>query len=256
MNGFRGWLIHTSRLISERVLDLFFLQKCTGCAKPGEVLCAACRSALFKPGGQCLICGFRNNNGKICPKCLTWKSGFQVKTGFPFKRALWTGRYDGALKDAVWDLKYKNRKTLAEPLAWMLFQKFSEMFPDFKNTSFVVIPIPLHKNKLRRRGFNQAELLAREFSRLSHISLLTNSLLKIKETPAQVDAPDRETRLKNLEGAFAADSKKLTAYGLQHKAIILIDDVSTTGATLIHASAALQHAGAQKIIGLVIAHGG
>ncbi|QQG42551.1 MAG: ComF family protein [Candidatus Giovannonibacteria bacterium] len=253
MNGFRERIIHTSRLIGGRVLDLFFPQKCVSCSKPGETLCAACRSALFRPGGQCLVCGFRNNDGKICREHRLGKL-----------KILWAGRYDGALKDAVWNLKYKNRKALAEPLAKMLFQKFSEMFPtalpsqggDFKNENFIIVPVPLHKNKLRRRGFNQAELLARGFSKLSNIQLLTGSLLKIKETPAQVDVQNRETRLKNLDGAFSADSEKLTAYGVGHKAIILIDDVSTTGATLIHASAALQRAGAQKIIGLVAAHGG
>lgn len=255
MNLSRERIIHTTRLICGQVLDLFFPQKCASCAKPGEPLCAACQRVLFKPGGQCLICGFRNGTGKICSPC-TWKSGFQVEAELPqnLKQVLWAGRYDGALKDAVWELKYKRRKTLAGPLAEMLFQKFSEIFPDFRNEEFFVIPIPLHKNKLRQRGFNQAELLAREFSRLSKIQLLANLLLKVKETSAQVDVQNREARIKNLEGAFSATENALIF--TKYKTIILIDDISTTGATLLHASRALASAGAQKIIGLVVAHGG
>ena len=137
----------------------------------------------------------------------------------------------------------------------MLLRKFSEIFPDFESGNFIIISIPLHKNKLRRRGFNQAELLAREFSKLSNIQLLTNSLLKKKQTPAQVDVQNRETRLKNLEGAFSASADLLAAQSVGRKAVILIDDVSTTGATLIHASRALTQAGAKQIIGLVVAHG-
>ena len=140
----------------------------------------------------------------------------------------------------------------------MLFQKFSEILPNFRNEEFLAIPIPLHKNKLRQRGFNQAELLAREFSKLSKVQLLTNALIKIKETPAQAEVSNKEARIKNLDGAFLVNPKSfnyLTAQPLNHLTIILIDDVSTTSATLIHAAKALQAAGAKKIIGLIVAHG-
>lgn len=223
-------------------LDVFLPQRCLKCDASGEAFCAYCQKASYKTGGQCLICGFRNGTGKFCPPCRKLSTS-------DVDRVLWAGRYDGALKDAVWELKYKNRKALAKPLASMLFQKFCEIFPDFKSEEFVAIPIPLHKNKLRQRGFNQAELLAREFSHLSNIQLLTNQLLKIKETPAQVEVASKEDRIKNLEEAF------LVNIPIPAVTIILIDDVATTGATLIHAAHALRKAGAKKIIGLVVAHG-
>ena len=79
-------------------------------------------------------------------------------------------------------------------------------------------------------------------------------LIKIKETPAQVEVKDKEKRIKNLEGAFSVTENVLSF--TKYKTIILIDDVATTGATLIHAARALEKSGAQKIIGLVVAHGG
>ena len=250
MNRALEKLIHTTHIISKHALGLLLPQKCLKCGAPGKAFCSDCQRASYKAGGQCLSCGFRNGTGRFCPPC-------RKSSSAGLEKVLWVGKYDGTLKDAVWELKYKNRKTLAEPLAQMLFQKFSEIFPDFKNGEFLAIPIPLHKGKLRQRGFNQAELLARGFSRLSNIPLLTNSLLKIKETPAQVEAKNKEERIKNLEGAFAVNPN-LNAANLQlltSNTLILIDDIATTGATLIHAANALKLAGAQKIIGLVVAHG-
>ena len=143
-------------------------------------------------------------------------------------------------------------------MANLLYKKFKEIYPEIKSENFAAVPIPLHFKKEHERGFNQAELLAREFSKLSKVQLLTNALLKIKETPAQVEVKDKEKRIKNLEGAFLVNPK-LSASNLQlltSNTLILIDDVSTTGATLIHAAKALQKSGAEKIIGLVAAHGG
>ncbi len=142
-------------------------------------------------------------------------------------------------------------------MANLLYKKFKEIYPNYNKDNFLVIPIPLHFKKEHERGFNQAGLLAQEFSKISGIEIKNGILEKIKETPAQVEVKDKEKRIKNLEGAFLANQP------LNHSTIILIDDVSTTGATLIHASRVLEKsglpagkAGAQKIIGLVVAHGG
>ena len=115
-----GKLIHTASLMGGRFLDLFLPRKCLKCGEADEAFCLNCQNASYQAGGQCLICGFRNGTGKFCPPC-------RKSSGGGLERVLWAGRYDGALKDAVWELKYKKRKTLAEPLARMLFQKFSEI---------------------------------------------------------------------------------------------------------------------------------
>ncbi len=234
-------------IVKQMGLDILLPSSCAGCGRQKEAFCASCREASYKYGAGCLYCGLRNQTGLLCPKCRRIKN---------LSNVLWAGRYFGPLKEAIGQLKYKRRTELAAPLGGMLYKKFLEIHPDYKKERFIIIPLPLSYEKEKARGFNQAELLAKEFSGISRISLLTHSLLKIKETPAQVEVKEKDKRIKNLEGAFLADPKKLMAYGVQHKAVILIDDVATTGATLEHASGALAQAGAQKIIGLVVAHGG
>lgn len=250
-----GWKnnIHT---LGSRILNLILPRYCAGCKKSNEAFCENCLALSYKYGAHCLICGQRNNSGKICPEHLMGRLNI-----------LWAGRYDGALREAVRQLKYRKRKELAEPLANLLCKKFKEIYPKIKYEDCAVIPIPLHFKKEHERGFNQAELLARDFSQLSKVQLLTNALIKIKETPAQVEVKDKEKRIKNLEGAFSVNLPPLNPLLIKEGktgvvTIILIDDVATTGATLIHAARALEKsglpagkAGVQKIIGLAVAHG-
>ena len=160
---------------------------------------------------------------------------------------------------------------MAKPLGEMLARKFFEIyvtkppgkksdFPgksDFEKGGFAVIPIPLHFKKEHERGFNQAELLAREFCKITNLSLLTNVLQKTKETQEQVKVENKELRFTNLADAFEIRNDPPTPpYFKGGETVILIDDVSTTGATLTHAANALSDAGAKNIIGLVVAHGG
>lgn len=201
-------------------------------------------------------------DGKICGGCFK-KAG--LETNSQLRQVLWAGHYDGALKKAIWQLKYKKRKELAAPLAKLLKKKFDEIYLTWQPGCQVIISIPLHFKKECERGFNQSELLAKEFSALSHFPLLINSLLKIKETKAQVEVENKELRISNLENAFQVNPKisKSDLQLLTSHTLILIDDVATTGATLFHAASALKKAcppyggaGAKKIIGLVLAHGG
>lgn len=254
-------LIHTTRQklahLGGQVLNIILPRKCAGCELENEVFCAKCTETSYKTGAQCLICGFRNKNGRICPEHLPLIPSLS-RRGMGRLNVLWAGRYDSELKEAIWQLKYKKRKELAAPLAQLLKKKFDEIHPTWLSDSqAVIIPIPLHFKKEYERGFNQAELLAREFSKLSNIQCLTNVLIKARETPAQVEVENKELRIKNLENAFEVKPPLNPLLGKEGKGVvILIDDVATTGATLFHAAAALGKAGVKKIIGLVLAHGG
>ena len=250
------------KLLNE-MLDIILPRKCAGCEAPREVFCETCQASSYQKNAQCLFCGFRNHSGELCKEC-------KKKFGTPLKKVLWAGRYDGELKKAIWALKYGRRKELSKPLGAMLAKKFLDINAELGSptsrgsrtsgsaSNFVIIPIPLHFKKEHERGFNQAELLAREFSKITGIEIKTNILEKIKETKAQVEVESKEARINNLEGAFLVDIQKFnnsTIQQLNHLAIILIDDVSTTGATLTHAARALANAGAKNILGLAVAHG-
>ena len=123
---------------------------------------------------------------------------------------------------------------------------------EIKNADdWLIIPVPLSKNRLKERGYNQAELIAEYFSEKIKIQICAGALMKTKDTPAQVSVKNRKERLKNLDGAFAVKNPEL----VEGKNIILIDDVSTTGATLREAKKTLKLAGAKKVLALVVARG-
>jgi ComF family protein len=228
-------LIHK---IADSIADILLPRKCAGCQKINQAFCDKCVTNSFQKGAGCVNCNQRNNTGVICP----------VHRITSLKKVLWSGQYRNELKDALWQLKYRKRKELAPQFGKLLTEKFFELYPNAEPEKFIAIPIPLHFRKESDRGFNQAELLANEFSNLTGIKTDKKLLFKIKDTEAQVKSESREARLKNLEDAFESKpiGNKFT--------IILIDDVSTTGTTLVHASKALAKAGAKKVIGLVVAH--
>ncbi len=231
----------------EYFLDLILPRSCAGCRRAREAFCELCQTKSFQKYFGCLICGARNQTGSFCT------GSCRKKTPLSIKRVYWAGRYDDELKDAIWQLKYKKRREIAEPLGTMLAQKFLLTKYAAEPNNCCIIAIPLHENRERERGFNQAKCIAESFVQKTSIPIAYNVLLKTKETAPQVHTRDRKERQKNLEGAFSVNPKAFEA--CRDKTIILVDDVATTGATLFHASSALAEAGAKNIIGLVVAHG-
>jgi competence protein ComFC len=116
----------------------------------------------------------------------------------------------------------------------------------------IFIPIPLSSSRLRERGFNQAELLCREIlnQNINLGILIKNVLIKNKDTLHQAKIRDRSKRLRNLTGSFAIKNPEI----IKSRNIILIDDVTTTGATLSEARKVLKKSGAKKVIAFTIAH--
>lgn len=161
------------------------------------------------------------------------------------------------IKKAIWLLKYKGKRRLARVFAEALYPHMLEelsdivLFENFHNA--LLIPIPLSKKRHRERGFNQTELIARELVLLdkgTNFNLVTTVLTKPKETVHQAHVKERKDRVRNLLGTFSVQKRDQVA----GRNIILIDDVTTTGATLKEARSVLRANGAKKIIAFTVAH--
>jgi ComF family protein len=151
--------------------------------------------------------------------------------------------FEGTLRKAVHKFKYDGVTTLAEPLGSLM----TEHWLKYPITVDVLVPVPLHKSRLRERGFNQAALLAHQLARQVDVAVDEQTLVRQRATASQVDL-DSEERKKNVRDAF-----RCTASALADRRVLLIDDVCTTGSTLEACAAALKDSGIQCVQALTLA---
>jgi ComF family protein len=171
----------------------------------------------------------------ICGECIKDQPAFRSVRTF--------GLYRGPLRKAINLLKYHNTKRLSKPLSEMILRM--EM-----PRADTVMPVPLYKDRLRQREFNQSALLAKYTAKKTGRSLLVDCLVKARDTMPQVGLSSRERR-SNIRNAFEVKKKEL----IKGKDILLIDDVITTGATVRECSRVLKKAGAGNIYVMALAHG-
>ena len=148
------------------------------------------------------------------------------------------------MRRAIHDLKYRNLKAIAVCLA----KSMADYLRDNPIQGDVLVPVPLHARRLRERGYNQSSLLAEKLGVLVALPVLEGHLLRLKDSLPQARTTTVEERRKNVEKGFSCQPEKLQA-----KAIILIDDVCTSGATLEACAAALKAAGAVSVWGFTLA---
>ena len=218
-------------------LDLIFPQKCIGCGKEGLVLCSSCQASLpaIKPP-LCPLCGRPQSSGILCPGCVSWRASIDgIRSPF---------RFEDTVQQAVYQLKYRNLRILAGPLAGLMRDYLSEN--DIPGD--VLVPVPLHKKRLRERGYNQSVLLAKHLGKLAGLPVVDNCLVRRLHTPPQARTANVEERRNNIEGAFACRDESLNG-----RKVLLIDDVSTSGATLDACADVLKEAGAKSVWGLTLA---
>ncbi len=159
-----------------------------------------------------------------------------------YDRLISFGPYEGNLRRAICLLKYNGM----EPLAGELGARAASAIPSDLNYD-AIVPTPLHRRRRRARGFNQAELLAREVGRRAQRPVL-GSLTRIKATPPQAGL-SRAERRRNLKGAFRIADRR----AVEGKRILLVDDVATTGSTLEACARVLKRAGAVQVLALAVA---
>jgi len=172
----------------------------------------------------------------ICPVCR------QRKTDLDGARSPF--RFDGAVRTAIHQLKYRNLKAVSASLAALL--------ADYLRTDPLpgeaLVCVPLHPRRLRERGYNQSGLLTRDLSRCIGLPVIEDCLIRVKQAHPQVRAAGVAERRRNVADAFVCRDERARA-----RQIILIDDVYTSGATLESCATALKNAGASSVWGLTLA---
>lgn len=237
-------LIHTAL---RHVLTMLFPERCFGCGARDALFCNRCARSLLAYQPACVFCR-RNAGGAFCAPCRR-----RVKLhDLPCNEIIVAQSYrTPSIQKAIRALKYRSATVLQETLAELLWKKGAPMLTDCVSSSTVVIPIPMSAKRLRQRGFNQSALLASAVAQHAAIPFNEHTLVKIRHTRPQSETPHRSERLKNVRGVFTVHQTE----AVRGKTVILVDDVITTGATIIDASRALKSAGALRVIALVLAQG-
>jgi len=232
------WRFWTRQLVWATV-DFVFPPQCAGCGRPGQRICAACRSQIapLRPP-FCERCGFPVRQAGLCRQCQGGAESLKSLAGV--RSAAF---FEGPLQKAIHQLKYRRDGILADSLAGLMVAAGSDIVP----ASGLVVPVPLAPARLAARGYNQAALLARPYAELLGLRLAPHGAVRVRKTESQVGLSARQRRL-NVAGAFAAEARLVAG-----KTIVLVDDVCTTGATLDACAEALLAAGAAQVWGLTLA---
>lgn len=227
-------------MLKKFLLNLLFPAVCLGCGQEGGHFCAACFKKL-KFSGQ------EKSGHLVCPDLAA---------------IFIAGDYDDPLlAAAIKKFKYDFLSALGEPLGrWLAMfwagqinlQPLAGILNRPEATP-LVIPIPLSRRRARWRGFNQAEILAREISTRFGYEMSLD-LKRVKHRQPQAELGGR-ARQENVRDIFSWNGKNPNGQGIEGRTIVLIDDVITTGATLNEAARVLKAAGAERVYGLVLAKG-
>lgn len=237
--------------LKKRLLDFIYPEalKCQVCGSdlnyyevPG--ICQHCLSKIEFVKFYCQLCGRKISNFQpvldpLCADCQEMTPPFDIARGGTV--------YQGFLRRLLLELKYGGQKKLIKPLAALLCQYY---FYFYKNKQIdLIIPIPLHNNRYRERGYNQAELLALPLQRKLAKPILRNCLLRWRDTPPLFDIGVKKRR-SLIKGAFTlTDTNKCRG-----KNVLLIDDIFTTGTTAAEASRLLKiEGGAEKVYVMTLA---
>jgi ComF family protein len=215
----------------QKLAGLFFSGSCFLCrGSAREVLCAACDADLPRLAGPlCPRCALDSPGGLVCGRCLREQPAYDAT-----RAAL---AYDFPADALVQALKFRGELALAPLLAALLERSLDDERIDY------IVPVPLSRERLRRRGYNQAMEIARHLRRPGVDAALCE---RTRDAPPQMELP-YEARQRNVRGAFRCTRALIGA------TVAVVDDVMTTGATLDEIARTLKRAGALRVVNWIVA---
>lgn len=243
-------LINAFKNTLKFIIDILFPIQCLGCNKEDIWLCNTCLDKLLKNLNQqttCPICNQNNYfNGQVCLSCQKNFNLDKVFIALPYENQL--------IQKLIKVYKYNFIKDLSQLLSKILISYFNKFYQQEK---LIVITSPLAKKRLRWRGFNQSELLAKNFAYFFKFTILTDLIIKVKNTKEQAFL-NRNQRLENIKNVFQLNKKLVLKnegidQNISGQSFLIIDDVITTGATLGEIAKVLKISGAKNVWALVLA---
>lgn len=213
--------------------------KCASCGNlmdihKNEWLCRNCKDA------------FTEISGPVCKKCGAFHCCCPKGESFYFNKNISFFLYDETMRKAIHDFKYGKKLSQGRALGKLMADSLIKSNIDLKDYDYI-LPVPIHRERLRERGFNQSEILAMEISEKTKIPLNTKIVKRIKDTIPQ-STLSYEGRVRNVKNSFKISKANYVC----NRNIILIDDIFTTGSTLDAVSKALKEKGASKILSLTL----
>ncbi|MBI1881743.1 MAG: ComF family protein [Chloroflexi bacterium] len=224
---------------TQSLLDLLFPPRCISCKATHSWLCQDCFNRIsFITTPICNRCGTpKTADAPACRQCknnpLQYIDGIRSAASFE----------DNPIRPAIHFLKYRNHKAVVSVLATLL----AETYQRYHLAVDVIVPVPLHASRLRERGYNQSELLARAMGDIFDVPVNSSTLQRTRHTRSQMTLGVNE-RHQNVAEAFACGNLDLAG-----QIILLLDDVCTTGSTLDACASALKKSGAVAVWGLTLA---
>lgn len=221
-----------------KILDLLFPQniKCIFCGKEDDNygICDDCYAKIpFITGKTCKKCGGKIKSGQVCIDC--------KGANYSFEKVFSICEYTDIIRYAILKLK-SGSKFVSRPLSELVSNYFDTLNIEYD----FIVPMPIHPNRLKERGFNQSKLLLEEVRR--NCKVREDIIIRSKDTPHQTGL-NRDNRKTNLDGAF----KVLNKNDIKDKIIVIFDDIYTTGSSMEECAKTLKECGAKNVFGVCLA---
>ena len=217
-------------------------------------ICLNCKNDLIDQEKENKICqkcleSIQTYSSFFCPKCKSRVPDMEKSCHkeIKFLLAPVTDYQNPTIKNLIWFLKYHKWQSIVKIIKPLINNYLDILRFDFKD--FIIIPVPLHSDRFKERGFNQSELISKIFSDITKAPLDINNLKRIKATKNQAELKNVNERIANMENCFSLINPKV----IENKDIVLVDDVFTSGSTMNEAVKVLKAAGVKKIVAFVFA---